>query len=625
MPTGAAIGTGTSTGTRTGGGSGISTTACLLVSYMVALQVVGCSSMVTQKNASIFVYMSLSNQNLTGARVPGAPLDVADAGVTVVALEHVNTRNGSIIPELANLTCPVQFTYTLADSLQEFNEVIRQYLAYKEIFGAPPDVIIGAPRSSSTIPLSFVSNVDKVPIIGNSATSLELDSGTSHPFFSRTVPSDSGVAKSIVVFLKSRGYERASVIYIDDAYGKTYKDVLFAEGQKQDVLLTLYPVPENNEDAKENAMDVALKEIEVAALNAIVAVVFDVDLAQLILKASERGLTGEGSVWIFSDSIGSLEFVVGGDLAVAKALNGTLQIIPSGGEIGSERYDNFVGQLPTFDYIVDAFNEVMPGGARGFDESSAEFEKIPIQVPPDFFSQHVTETPFWGAYAFDAILAAAFAIEHKCDEFLSGDPKAFDLTKILTSSNFSFEGVTGTVRFNAVGTRELSTAALVADNLFFRQDGSFYRRRAGKFDESGRNWNLDESLRYPPGNVTEAPPFTDPPNLTKNEVTNELRIPVFSFAALVILVEVLGLGWIFYSYNNPILRAQQPAFLVVIAVGCVLFTLSIFFTGWNETDCTLELLSILCNVSWWFVSLGQTLIVSGKRVLAEMCVGVTIL
>ena len=566
-------------------------------------------------NASLFIYASLTNLNATSNQLlPGAVLDLADAAVTLVAVDHVNHRNGSVIPELANLTCPVRLTYTLADSLQQFNEVIRQYLAYKEIFSGPPDAIIGAPRSSSTIPLSFVSNVDRVPIVGNSATSLELDSASSHPFFSRTIPSDAGVARAIVIFLQAHGYERGNVIYIDDAYGKTYKDVLFAEGQKENVLLNLYPVPEGDEDA----MDAALDEIAASELNVIVGVVFDSDLARLILQAEKKGLSGEGRVWIFSDSIGSLDFVVGGNLAVAKALNGSLQIIPAGGESGTERFDNFVEQLPFFDYIVDEFNEALPGGSRGFDESSF-FPKISIKVGEDFFSNQVTETPFYGAYAFDAVLAVAFAIEEHCEAFINSStvegaaaPGAgINLIDIFTTANFTFEGVTGTVQFNDVGSRELSTASVIADNLFFREDGSFYRRRAGRLDDSGEFWVMNESLRYPPGNVTIAPPFTDPPKVTRNEVTGELRLIAFMFASFVIMVELLGLAWISYSYNNPILRAQQPAFLLVIAVGCVLFTCSIYFTGWNDDDFSFEVLSRLCNCSWWFVSLGQTLIVTG--------------
>ena len=90
--------------------------------------------------------------------------------ISLAALEHVNNRDGSVVPGLASLTCPVQLNYTLLDSMLQFPNTLQQYFKYKEVVGKAPDGIIGPGRTSTTIPLSFVSTVDEVPLVGYAAT-----------------------------------------------------------------------------------------------------------------------------------------------------------------------------------------------------------------------------------------------------------------------------------------------------------------------------------------------------------------------------------------------------------------------------------------------------------------------
>lgn len=82
----------------------------------------------------------------------------------------MNTRDGSVVPGVSSLTCPVQLNYTLLDSMLQFPNTLQQYFEYKTTFGKPPDGILGPGRTSTTIPLSFVSTVDQVPIVGYAAT-----------------------------------------------------------------------------------------------------------------------------------------------------------------------------------------------------------------------------------------------------------------------------------------------------------------------------------------------------------------------------------------------------------------------------------------------------------------------
>lgn len=87
-----------------------------------------------------------------------------------MAVDHVNERNGSVVPQVSHLTCPISFDITLLDSLFEFTPTLSQYFFYKDVLMKAPSGIVGPGRTTTTIPLSFVSSIDNVPIVGYAAT-----------------------------------------------------------------------------------------------------------------------------------------------------------------------------------------------------------------------------------------------------------------------------------------------------------------------------------------------------------------------------------------------------------------------------------------------------------------------
>lgn len=111
--------------------------------------------------------------------------------------------------------------------------------------------------------------------------------------------------------------------------------------------------------------------------------------------------------------------------------------------------------------------------------------------------------------------------------------------------------------------------------------------------------------------MEDAPPFTDAPNENENLVPNGLRGVMFTFVTLVIVVCVYAIGWVARRYRKPVMAASQPAFMALIAIGCIIGTSSSYFLGWDETYVSEEELTVFCNATWWLLSIGLTFVTSG--------------
>lgn len=125
-------------------------------------------------------------------------------------------------------------------------------------------------------------------------------------------------------------------------------------------------------------------------------------------------------------------------------------------------------------------------------------------------------------------------------------------------------------------------------------------------------WNVSEEIRYPPGDATEPPLFTDLPVEELNLVTTDLRIVLFFFSSLVIVVAIVAMYWVIQNRRAAVMSASQPAFLLLIAFGCIIGTASSFLRGWDEVLVPdIVMLNRICNATWWLGSIGMTLVSTG--------------
>lgn len=208
---------------------------------------------------------------------------------------------------------------------------------------------------------------------------LDLDDTTSHPFFTRTIPSDAATAEAIADLLSFLSYEQVSVLYHDDVYGRSVKDTLFDTTSILGIELSLFPFqPEFS-----SSIEQALKDLKSTDLNIVVAVFFSSDIPKVMREASSLGVTGKDKLWIFTDSVQFVDLDIDGDPKVAAALNGSLQVQPSGGTERAE-YEAFVAAFSRFS-AFERLQHILPGSSESID-AFPEFN-LANNISREFYEQ----------------------------------------------------------------------------------------------------------------------------------------------------------------------------------------------------------------------------------------------
>ena len=123
-------------------------------------------------NLSLAVLIPL---NLSGMLYPKY---ISQVCTLKLAVEHVNTRNASIVPELANLRPGFSMSYTLLDT--QFNapaavDALMNYLFQsRELADSVPRAVLGPLFSEIAKPTALMAGAEQVPMVSYRASAPEL-------------------------------------------------------------------------------------------------------------------------------------------------------------------------------------------------------------------------------------------------------------------------------------------------------------------------------------------------------------------------------------------------------------------------------------------------------------------
>jgi len=248
-----------------------------------------------------------------GSYIPQPPA-FEDVASIALAAHHLNTGDGSIVPEIQGLNerCKVRFTMESADS--EYTPGVGLEHVVDQINREPntseriPCAFIGAYRSAVSIPMSIVSGLFGYPQISGASTSVDLDDKSQYPLFGRTVPSDEGTATPIIKFMHQLVHiKHLAVINVNDAYGNAFVQGLRRAAAENAPNLNIQQIPLEENDSSIKAAVATLKASE---YRYVFALVFTNEIHDALLtEAFKEGVAGNGvHNWFFGDSfIGVLD------------------------------------------------------------------------------------------------------------------------------------------------------------------------------------------------------------------------------------------------------------------------------------------------------------------------------
>jgi ABC-type branched-subunit amino acid transport system substrate-binding protein len=235
-----------------------------------------------------------------------------DAAAIALAIQHLNTGDGSIVPAIEGLneSCNVRFTVEFGDT--QYNPGVGLSIVAnqtrRELPEQKPCAFLGAYRSAVSITTSIATGILGYPQVSGGSTSTDLDDKSQFPLFGRTIPSDAGIAIPLIKYLRNvLQIRHLAIINANDAYGNAYVDGMRAAALEFAPDMTLSQIPL---DDTENGITVAIQTLKATEFRFVYGIIYTDETHDALMREAYReGVAGDGlHNWIFGDSfVGTLD------------------------------------------------------------------------------------------------------------------------------------------------------------------------------------------------------------------------------------------------------------------------------------------------------------------------------
>jgi len=534
-----------------------------------------------------------------------------------LAMEHLNTGNGTIIPELDGLNerCSLQFYTYSFDSMGQEAVSVNTVLEITDPHNIDneelaPCAFLSATGSPIAIMTSTISDIKQIPHISALATSSILD----HPgfnYFGRTIPNDRATSIPLLQKLRGWGVNHLGILNINDVYGNDFADAIRAASAGPDFDTVAVNI---NVDFTPEGIERAIHQLKNTKYTYFFAIIPGRVLDDIMTEAYKQGIAGSGlHTWLFADGIDTYDivdrsFAKGSPLSNAYKGSGLLEA--SAGERSLQ---------PTYDKFFAAMQNLRNEQDLAFIDSHLPWasdyvlnNEIPVNHSKITDSDRFLYWPgYVGPFLYDATVAIGMAA---CSA--SSSSGVTNVTGEEMFQNFigmEFEGASYNVKFEDTGTRTADSALFsltnfVLDEETAEEEMQFLRVKTDIWG-NGTWYNVKVPFVFNDGSTT--PPADLPPiTVDQNHLSKGFRAVGGILCAIIVCMSI-GFGvWTFKNRAVQVIRASQPIFLYIIAVGTLLFGISIIPLSVDRGVGNEKGASIACMAVPWFIAMGFSLIFS---------------
>ncbi|KAG7339700.1 7 transmembrane sweet-taste receptor of 3 GCPR [Nitzschia inconspicua] len=274
-----------------------------------------------------------------------------EAVAMILALQHLNTANGSIIDELEGLQCSnMAFTLEFLDThfmpgpaIEKIFE-LNSRSSRSQNEGLRPCSFVGAVRSAVTLPTSLVTGHRGFVQVSGSSTSFQLDERDQYPLFARTIPSDMNNVKPILEYFRDRlQLTHLAVLTMNEAYGQSIGHSIQVQASELAPNLRISRI--TMDEGTRDGIARALQEFEGTKYRYVLAAVSTPEIyRELLQQAVDLDLAGNGEhQWFFPESFyGSVEknSFLPTDSKLVRAYKGVGIFSPTYDDKRSDNYNN---------------------------------------------------------------------------------------------------------------------------------------------------------------------------------------------------------------------------------------------------------------------------------------------
>jgi len=429
---------------------------------------------------------------------------------SLMALREINT-DPTLLPD-------IQIKFEFMDSKRSSGVALKGAIKMvSESFGGNgADVVVGPASSGPSMNAQRVLETFGIPQMSYSASSPDLSDSYEYPTFFRTSASDAFLGKAVAQFLKDDlGYTNVCIINALDGY--SFKGAQAFKLAAIDLNIMVHAKPAITEIPSIKETREALKLIKDAPCRVIVAMTQAAAGGTITSEAVAQDMMGadSGYLWILADALSANSagvaavaevdraelFWEDGTIYESKAVVlddawfGTIGFVPIRTEGTAahtafmERYRSQTSTVGTCGASPAALTDACTCAADTDDYENKLFERdhdedastAPMCVGYDYAdASHVPNS--YTYFAYDAVYAFAHAAHKVVEDGYGSEFAGGEIVEALKNMA-AFEGVTGTVKFESNGDREIGVGFAISNY------------RAGGFVTMG-NWRKDTGLLW---------------------------------------------------------------------------------------------------------------------------------
>lgn len=542
-----------------------------------------------------------------GRRIPFNLGTLEGVAAILLALQHLNTGNGTIIPQVDGLSdrCPIRFTTELWDSQLDERVAMDHVINIVERDGNDsyhrhaPCAFLGAYRSAVSMPTSIITGLKGYPQFTALSTSAQLDDPSQFPLLGRFNPSDDGTALAAILYLQKLEVNHLAVVHTNDAYGNAYVDGLVQAAVRYapDMVIRSVDIPFN---LPLDLVPRIVQSLKDTGFRYFFGIIFDsVHFDPIMEEAYRQGIAGsEEHTWIFSDGVGVNRIVqrrYSTYSALRWATRGMGMITAVGGIPGtSEPFDKLGQALQSLDNQLELqyLKSKMP---RYEGEEDVDL----IGMLTDFLAGPGLFAPF----LYDTAIALGLAA---CDVVNQDDLSITGKEHFAQTLKTSFDGTSGKIVLNpTTGTREATSAKFVMTNFVEESvlDGVVQIKAVSTDVFTDGEWTQLKPYFFHDGSAVP-PPDLPPLVVDQHHIATAARMLIMFMGVSSVSLSIGFALWTKRNRHVRVVKAFQPIFLYIISLGTALMGSSILTLAVDDEIFDSRGCKFACRAFPWFLSLG---------------------
>jgi hypothetical protein len=463
-----------------------------------------------------------------------------------------------------------------------------------------PMAVVGPLRSSvsdivSTLGATRGGGSGGIPNIAPIATSSRLDNTEQYPFFGRTVPTNTGEAAALCLYLQSINVRRLAVLHARDTYGIDY----FLEVQKAASNFGISIFSVSYTDGLDEGLNSAMAQLKTSGYKYFFGIFSLGTSESIVMLLYEQGLLNRPDlVWLFSETTNQyfgrqLSTKNEKYMQLAEALNGTGVVFFN----MPEREEGIVQQLLQDFQVDEALVEYyLSKHLSGplVDRNVSMFHFNGYTLSPSFILA--------AGSAYDAVMALGIGACEIESDFFTG-PELFESLKKV-----EFGGATGRVSFDSTtGTRNDEDLTYQIYNLIAVPDEAGEVVTITPYQSqliALQNASIEVLRPFVFFGGSTTPPQAQPVTTEDmNLVSDGIRSICWALSVALILLSVYCTIWTIMRRKTPVVRASQPIFLVMLSAGTFIMSSSIIPSTFQE-PLPQRLLDVACMLDRYLFSVG---------------------